>query len=260
VTLSLPPIGLGTGGTDSLDDVELMTTALEMGYRHIDTAQSYENEAEVGAAIAAADRPRSDVTIATKIERQNLGYDDVLSTGRASRDRLGVDTIDLLYVHFPTRTYDPTETLPAMDELVDAGVATHLGLSNFSPAQLEDAAEVLDHPIAVNQVEMHPFWQQRELVSYCQDAGIPIVAYTPIARGKVFDSPEIGAIADKHDTDAVAVTLAWLTGIDGVSAIPLTTSEAHLEANLAAPDLELDDEDVERIESIDETEKFVDID
>jgi 2,5-diketo-D-gluconate reductase B len=204
--------------------------------------------------------PRSALTLATKIEKHNLGYDDVLDTGRASRDRLDADTIDLLYVHFPTRTYEPAETLPAMDELLDEGVATHLGLSNFSPEQLEEAAEVLEHPIAANQVEMHPFCQQQELVSYCQDADIPVVAYTPIARGKVFDSPEISAVADKHDTDAVTVTLAWLAGIDGVSAIPMTTSEAHLEANLAAADLDLDDEDVERIESIDETKKFVDID
>lgn len=260
MTLSLPPIGLGTGGPDRLDDVDLMTTALEMGYRHVDTAQSYENEAEVGAAIAGANVPRSDITLATKIEKHNLGYDDVLETGRASRDRLDVDTIDLLYAHFPTRTYEPTETLPAMDELVEAGVADHLALSNFSPDELEAAAEILEHPIAANQVEMHPFWQQQELVAYCQDAGIPIVAYTPIARGKVFDSPEITAVAEKHDTDAVTVTLAWLTGIDGVSAIPMTTSEAHLEANLAAADLDLDDEDVERIGSIDETKKFVDID
>ncbi len=260
VTLSLPPIGLGTGGPDRLNDVDLMTTALEMGYRHIDTAQSYGTEDEVGEAIAAADVPRSDLIVATKIEKHNLGYEDALEAGRSCRDRLGVDTIDVLYAHFPTTTYDPEETLPALDELVDEGVADHVGLSNFSPDQLAEAAEILEHPIAVNQVEMHPFWQQRDLVSYCQEADIPIVAYTPIARGKVFDSPEITAVADKHDTDAVTVTLAWLTGIDGVSAIPMTTSEAHLEANLAAPELDLDDEDVDRIESIDETKKFVDID
>jgi 2,5-diketo-D-gluconate reductase B len=146
-----------------------------------------------------------------------------------------------------------------MDHLVDEGVTEHLGLSNFSPAELAEASEILDHPISAVQVELHPFWQQRELVSYCQDAGIPVVAYTPIARGEVFDSPEITAVADKHDTDAVTVTLAWLTGIDGVSAIPMTNSEAHLEANLAARDLELDDEDVQRIESIEETKKFVEI-
>lgn len=260
MTLTLPPIGLGTGGPDRLDDVPLMTRALEMGYRHIDTAQSYGNERAVGEAIAAADVPRSELTVATKIEKHNLGYDDAVETSRESREKLGVDSIDLLYAHFPTRTYDPEETLPAMDALVDEGVAAHLGLSNFSPDQLEEAAGILEHPIAVNQVEMHPFWQQPELVSYCRDAGIPVVAYTPIARGKVFESPAITAIAEQHDTDAVTVTLAWLSGIDGVSAIPMTTSEAHLEANLAAPDLHLDDEDVRRIESIDETTKFVDID
>lgn len=260
VTLELPPIGLGTGGPDRLNDVELMTRALEMGYRHIDTAQSYENEAEVGEAVAAADVLRSELIVATKIEKHDLGYDDAIETSRQSRDDLGVDTIDLLYAHFPTTTYDPEETLPALDALVDEGVAEYVGLSNFSPDELAEAVEILDNPIAATQVEMHPFWQQRELVSYCQDAGIPIVAYTPIARGMVFDNSEITAIADKHGTDAVTVTLAWLTGIDGVSAIPMTTSEAHLEANLAATDLDLDAEDVDRIESIETTKKFVDID
>jgi 2,5-diketo-D-gluconate reductase B len=260
VTLTIPPIGLGTGGPDRLNDVGLMTGALEMGYRHIDTAQSYETEAEVGEAVATAAVSRDDILVATKIEKHNLGYDDAIEAGRQCRDSLGVDTIDLLYVHFPTTTYDPEATLGAMDDLVDEGVAEHIGLSNFSPDELEEAAGILDHPIAAHQVEMHPFWQQRELVSYCQDAGIPVVAYTPIARGMVFDSPEITAVADKHDTDAVTVTLAWLTSIDGVSAIPMTTSEAHLRANLVAPELELDGEDVERIESIEETKKFVDID
>ena len=259
MTLELPQIGLGTGGPDRLNDVDLMTRALEMGYRHIDTAQSYENEAEVGEAVAAADVPRSDLVVATKIEKHNLGYDDAIETSRQSRDDLGVDTIDLLYAHFPTTTYDPEETLPALDDLVDEGVAEFIGLSNFSPDELAEAADILEHAIAAVQVEMHPYWQQRELVSYCQDEGIPVVAYTPIARGMVFDDPEITAIAEKHDTDAVTVTLSWLTSIDGVSAIPMTTSEAHLESNLAAPDLDLDNEDVERIESIEETKKFVEI-
>lgn len=259
MTLAFPPIGLGTGGPDRLNDVDLMAAALEMGYRHIDTAQSYENEDEVGSALERADVPREDVLVATKIEKHHLAYDDVHETARESREQLGVDTIDLLYVHFPTTTYDPTGTLRAMDELVEDGIIDHIGLSNFSPAEVDEAADTLEHSIAANQIEMHPYCQQDELVKYAQAHDLPLVAYTPLARGEVFDDPTIVDIAEKHDTDPATVTLAWLTGIEGVSAIPMTTSMPHCEANLRAPDLDLDDEDVSQIDSIEREKKFVEV-
>ncbi len=262
MTLAIPPIGLGTGGVEYLDGdqcVDVVTTALDMGYRHVDTAQSNGNEETVGRAIARSAVSRDDLVLATKVSRANLAHDDVRKSAERSRTALGVETIDLLYVHFPTRTYDPSATLPAFDTLVDEGVIDHIGVSNFSPSQLDEANDILEHPIAAIQAEMHPLWQQEELVEYAQRHEIPLIAYAPLARGRVFDIAELTAIAEKHGVSEAAVTLAWLTGIEPVSAIPKTTSRAHLRENLDAIGVTLDRDDIAAIESIDVREKLVEI-
>lgn len=127
-----------------------------MGFRHIDTAQNYGTESHVAGAIDQSDCSRDDVFIATKLSWSNLGYDDAIRTANESCERLGVETIDLLYVHVPYDTYDPAETLPALDSLVDDGVISHIGLSNFLPGMLEEAIDRLEHPLFAHQVEMHP--------------------------------------------------------------------------------------------------------
>jgi len=249
----LPDIGLGTGGAEYLageECVDVVATALELGYRHVDTAQSYGNEREVGEGVARADVPREDVVVATKVAKTNLAYDDVIDTGRASADRLGTG-IDLLYAHFPTETYEATETIPALCELVDEGVADHIGLSNFAPVELEEAMEIADRPIVAHQVEMHPLYRREELVEGAREQNLALVVYSPLAQGAIFGVPELEEVAAKHDTDEAAVTLAWLAGKDPVTPIPKTTSEQHLRANLEAAALELDAEDVALIESID---------
>lgn len=260
--LGVPPIGLGTGGVEYLDGdqcVDIVTAALDMGYRHVDTAQSYGNEAAVGRAIARSPVPRGDLLVATKVARANLAHDDVIASADRSRTNLGVDTIDLLYVHFPTRTYEPTETLPAFDRLVDDGVVDHIGLSNFSPSQLDEARGILEHPVAAIQAELHPLWRQERLVAYAQRNGIPLIAYAPLARGRVFEIDPLTAIAEKHGVSEAAVTLAWLTGIEPVAAIPKTTSTIHLRENLEAVDLTLDPDDIAAIEAIETEEKLVEI-
>lgn len=259
---TFPPIGLGTGGAEYLQGqscIDIVATALDSGYRHIDTAQSYGNEVEVGKGIAQSSVPRGDILLATKVQKTNLAYDDVHRTARESRDRLDVDSIDLLYVHFPTRTYDPHETLRAFDELVEDGVIDHIGVSNFSPDQVEEAKSILDYPVVVNQVEMHPLYQQRTLIEYANTTDLPIVAYSPLAQGKVFDVPELTQIAEAHGISEAGVALAWVTGNPGVSAIPKTTNPEHLSENLKVPDITLSAEEIDRIESIDREEKLIDI-
>ncbi|GAB3027321.1 aldo/keto reductase [Natronobiforma cellulositropha] len=250
-------LGLGTWqNTDPEECAETVRAALEMGYRHVDTAQGYDNEAAVGEGIARADVDREEVFLATKVSTENLAYEDVLETTEASLERLGVDQVDLLYVHWPTHTYDAEATLGAFAELADDGLIDHVGVSNFEPETLETALEVCDVPILANQVELHPLLPQRDLRAACADLGVEVVAYSPIARGEVFDVPEISAVAEKHDTSEVAVTLAWLRQ-HGITAIPKATGD-HVRENWASLALELADEDLERIDGIERRHRLID--
>ena len=254
----LPDVGIGTYDTDHDACQACVTYALNTGYRHVDTAEMYENEAAVGDALAAANVDREDVFVATKVLPENLAYDDVLARAQASREKLGVDAIDLLYVHWPIRAYDPEETLAAFDELYDRGLTRHVGLSNFTPARLDEARDHLDAPVFAHEVECHPLFQQDELREYAREHDHYLVAYSPLAKGRVTEVPEIVDIAEKHDATPAQVSLAWLLSKENVAVIPKSTSETHIRENLAAGGLSLDPEDVERIDAIDREERQVD--
>ena len=254
----MPMLGLGTWeNTDPEACVNAVATALEAGYRHIDTAQAYGNEEHVGRGIARADVPREDIFLATKVWIDQLAYDDVLASTEESLSKLGVDSVDLLYVHWPAGEYDGEETFRAFDELVDDGVVDRIGISNFEPEQVNDAIDHTQNPIFANQVEVHPLLPQTELREHCIDHGIEMVAYSPLARGEVFEVPELTAVAEKHGVSEAQVSLAWLRE-KGVTAIPKATSEAHIRDNWASLDLDLDSEDVDRIDAIDRTDRRVD--
>lgn len=253
----MPMLGLGTWQNDAPEQcTKSVQTALEMGYRHVDTAQAYGNEAAVGEGIRRADVPREEVFIATKVWIDSLGFDDVIATAQESLERLGVASVDLLYVHWPARTYDPENTLAAFDELRDRGLIEHVGVSNFEPPHLDKAREVLDAPLYAIQVELHPLLQQEHLRAYCADASSQLVAYSPLARGKVFDIPELQEIAERHDVSEPQVALAWLREVD-VAAIPKATSEEHLRDNWGSLGVNLDDEEVAKIKSIDREDRQV---
>nr|WP_255198884.1 aldo/keto reductase [Halorarius litoreus] len=256
----MPALGLGTWENDDAEQcAESVRTALDTGYRHVDTAQIYGNEAAVGDGIAAADVDREDVFLATKVWISKLAREDVLSSTEESLEKLGVDSVDLLYVHWPSRTYDPEETLGAFADLRDEGKIERIGVSNFEPEHLDRAAEVLGEMPFANQVEMHPLLQQEELREYADEHGVELVAYSPLARGKVFDVPAIQAVAEKHDASEAQVSLAWLRE-KGVTTIPKATSEAHIRDNWESLGVDLDDEDVSKIDAIERTDRRVDPD
>jgi diketogulonate reductase-like aldo/keto reductase len=253
----MPVLGLGTWkNEDPAACAESVRTALEMGYRHIDTAQIYGNEAAVGEGIAAADVNREEVFLATKVWISNLSRADVVETTQESLAKLGVDAVDLLYVHWPAGEYDPDETLPAFDELVDRGLTDHVGVSNFEPDHVERAMETLDAPVFANQVETHPFCTQTELREHAAEHGYELVAYSPLARGAVFDDETLAEIAAAHDASAAQVSLAWLRE-KGVTAIPKATSEAHIRDNWASRNLALTDAEIDAIDAIDRTHREV---
>jgi diketogulonate reductase-like aldo/keto reductase len=256
----MPALGFGTWQNDDHEQcVESVRTALEVGHRHIDTAQAYGNEAAVGEGIDAASVDREDVFLATKVWIDQLAHDDVLASTEASLDRLGTDYLDLLYVHWPAEAYGPEGTLSAFEELYDSGSIERIGVSNFEPEHLDAAREAIDAPIFANQVEMHPLLQQRELREYCADADIELVAYSPLARGKVFDIDVLSDIADDHGVSEAVVSLAWLRE-KGVTAIPKATSADHIRDNWSSLGVDLSAADIERIDGIDQQRRLIDPD
>jgi 2,5-diketo-D-gluconate reductase B len=259
----LPRLGLGTYSDDDREQWrENVRTALDVGVRHVDTAQVYENEQYVGEGLADSDVDRDDVWLSTKTVHHDVPPEpeQVPAAIDGCLDRLGVDAVDLLYVHWPSGIYDHEEVLPAFDAAYEAGKIRNVGLSNFTPELLDEARAVLDAPLFAHQVEMHPLLPQEELVAYAQEHDHWLVAYSPLGKGAVFDVPEIQQIAEKHDATPAQVSLAWVTAHDNVAAIPKASSREHMQQNLAAGELELDDEDIELIDSIDERHREIDPD
>lgn len=258
---NIPQLGLGTWqNTDPEECTNSVKTALEMGYEHIDTAQIYENEEEVGRGLSKADVDREDYFLASKVWIDQLAPENVKSSTKESLEKLGVDYVDLMYIHWPSGDYSPQETLKAFKELIHSGEIKSIGVSNFTPEQLDKAMEIAPKHIVANQVEMHPLLQQEELLEKCREHDITLVAYSPLARGEVFNVEELNEIAEKHGVSEAQVSLAWLMEKDNVVAIPKASSEEHIQDNFDSLDLELDEEDIEKIDSIEREERKVDPD
>jgi len=242
--------------------VEAVVTALESGYRHVDTAQMYRNEHLVGEGIERASVPRDEACLATKVLPENLAYDDVIASVNRSLADLRTDYVDLLYVHWPTDAYDPEETLPAFDRLRDEGAVRHVAVSNFTVETLERARAVLDAPIVANQIQVHPMLPPTEgeraaLLPYAEEHDIDLVAWSPLVRGEALSLPAVTTVAEKHDASAAQVVLAWLFEYD-IDAVVKSETPAHIRDNLGALDLALDEEDIARIESVDRRTRLFD--
>lgn len=218
---------------------ETVRMALDLGYRHVDTAQAYGNETAVGEGIAESSVDREDVFLTTKVWRSNLRYVDVLQSVRESLARLSVEYIDLLLIHSPHPLRSLTKTFEAMTELQGQGVVRHLGVANFSRSQLRSAMRISDNRLVTNQVLYHPLKDRSALRAYCVRNGLTLTAYSPLARGALLGEPWLAEIGDRYGKSAAQVALRWLVQQDGVIAIPKATSRDHLEANLAVFDFEL---------------------
>ncbi|ELZ85184.1 aldo/keto reductase [Haloferax sp. Atlit-4N] len=250
-------MGIGTWYPDQRQRcVDSVLTALGHGYRHVDTAQQYDTEKYVGEAIQRSDVPREEITVATKVRPSNLSYDRVLESTKESLDALGVETIDLLYVHYPLKAYDVEETMAAFTELYEQGLIDNIGLSNYSIPLLDEAMDVLDVPVFAHQVEMHPLLQQQHLLEHARKHDYWLVAYRPLVGGKVMEMPALIDIAEKHDVTPAQVSLAWLLSKERVAVVPKATGD-HVAANWDARQLELTADDVARIDAISREERTV---
>lgn len=259
---ALPRFGLGTVSDDPTEWTEAVRTALEAGYRHVDTAQMYENEAYVGEGIRTSSVDREDVFLATKTVYPD-GPDEPEETRTAikeSIDRLDVDSVDLFYVHWPSAVYEPETVLSQYNAAREDGLIDRIGVCNFTPDLLDEARTLLDAPLTAHQVEFHPLLQRDDLLAYAREHDHWLVAYCPIARGKVYDVPEIQDIAEKHDVTPAQVSLAWLFSKDNVVVIPKSSSEDHMRENLAAADITLDNDDIATIDALNYKERIIDPD
>lgn len=243
----VPALGLGTWQTTGEECYETVSTALELGYRHVDTAQMYGNEREVGQAIADAAVDRDDIFLTTKVEPGNARYDDVLASTRKSLERLGTGYVDLLLVHWPNPLVDFADTARAMAELRDDGVVRHAGVSNFRRWRLRRAREKSPVPLLADQVRLHPFYTQRALRAYCRAVGMMVTAYSPLAHGGMTDETVLARVGEPYDKTPAQVALRWVTQLENVVTIPKSTSRDHLAANLDVFDFELSEAEMAEI-------------
>ncbi|PLR79653.1 aldo/keto reductase [Bacillus canaveralius] len=253
--LKMPIFGLGVykveEGNQTFDTVK---TALELGYRLIDTAAFYENEAGVGQAIKESGIPRQDIFVTTKVWNDQQGYDSTLKAFENSLEKLGLEYVNLYLIHWPVKG-KYLETWRALEKIYREGKAKAIGVSNFNIDHLRDILENGTEVPAVNQIELHPLLSQQELRAFCQEKNIKVEAWSPIARGRVLEEPVLNQIAEKHGKSPAQVILRWHLQ-NGVIVIPKSVNPARLQENADIFDFELSNEDIEKINSLNKNERF----
>jgi 2,5-diketo-D-gluconate reductase B len=253
----MPRLGFGTWQLTGADCVEGVKHALELGYRHIDTAAVYNNEEAVGRGIREAGVDRESIFLVTKLWHTDLRPGAVHTAVRDSLRRLETDHVDLMHIHWPSTDGVPlADTLGALDEAREQGLVRHVGVCNFTPTQVKQAAALTE--LLTVQVEYHPFLSQDDLLHLCRRHGLALTAYSPLARGRVLDHPVLQDIAREHDATPAQVALAWLLGKDSVSVIPKAASAEHRATNLAASGMVLDPDSIRRIEALADGGRIVD--
>jgi 2,5-diketo-D-gluconate reductase B len=251
----VPALGLGTWQVTGDDCREAVSDALEIGYRHIDTAQAYENEAEVGEALAESDVAREDIFLVTKVWPSNLDSESLPRSVERSLEKLGVDYVDLLYVHWPAGGFEMNATMEALLAQQDEGRAHRLGVSNFTPDLLEAAMERA--PLFALQVEYHPFLSQHELIGMCRSHDLLFTSYSPLARGDVPADETLQAIGEAHGRTAAQVALRWQVQQDRVAAVPKASSAEHRRGNFEIFDFELSEEEMSAIFDLARGERII---
>jgi 2,5-diketo-D-gluconate reductase B len=253
----MPKLGLGTWPMRGAECRRAVEAALALGYRHIDTAEMYGNEADIGAAVAASALAREALFVTTKVWHDHLTPSGIRAACEASLARLRLDYADLYLVHWPNPAMDLDAVLSAMARLKEDGLARAVGVSNFPPGLLRRALGT-GAPIACVQVEYHAYLSQERLLALTRPAGVPLTAYSPTAKGAGEKDPVLQGVARKHGRTPTQVALAWLLEQDGVAAIPKAAGEANQRANLEAASLRLDAEDRAAIAALPKNRRLVD--
>jgi 2,5-diketo-D-gluconate reductase B len=244
----IPIVGLGTWALRGRDCARLTEQAIHIGYRHIDTAQMYDNEREVGEGVRASGL-RAEVMVTTKVQPTMLAPHDFERSVKESLARLRLDAIDLLLIHWPNPRVPLAETLGAMAKMKREGYTRQIGVSNFTVALLDEANKISSEPLACDQIECHPFLDQDKVISACRRHGMAVVAYSPIARGGAQGNKVLEKIGRAHGKSAAQVCLRWLIQ-QGIIVIPRTSRVERLKENFDIFDFELSDAEMREIRGL----------
>jgi 2,5-diketo-D-gluconate reductase B len=255
--ISIPRLGFGTFRMPGGDSQPVVESAIALGFRHIDTAAMYENEAAVGAALAASGVKREELFVTTKVWHDQLSPDALHRAFDVSRARLKLDYVDLYMIHWPSRDMDMAATLEALMELRERGLTRAIGVCNFNLPMIRRAVEEIGAPIAAHQIEYHPFLSQAPMLAYLRSKAIPLTAYAPLAQGRAANDATLSTIGHKHDATAAQIAIAWLLDQQGVIAIPKAGRPESQKANLDALGISLDDGDRATIAALPKDQRFV---
>ncbi|KJZ61866.1 aldo/keto reductase [Pseudomonas fluorescens] len=255
--LNMPKLGLGTWPMLGEECTRAVEQALALGYRHIDTAAAYNNEDAVGQALVNSPTPRDHIHVTTKVWWDQLQPDAMRHSLDRSLKALRSDYVDLLMIHWPTIDWDLSRTIETLVSFKEQGLARNIGVANFPLPLLRKVVEELGAPLSAIQVEYHVLLGQNALLDYARQHDLALTAYTPLARNKVSDIPQIQQIATKHGVLPTQVALKWLLDQPNVAAIPKASSQANQLANLAALEVNLDDEDRTLIAGLSKRERQV---
>lgn len=250
----IPVLGLGTWQLTGENCRAIVKRALELDYRHIDTAEGYGNQSEIGNAIKNFER--SKIFLTSKVWMNHLHYDDVINACNRTLKELNTDYLDLYLIHWPNPEVPLEETFGALEELIDDGKTRSVGVSNFSIDLMKEALEVAEIPITVDQVEFHPYLYRKDLLEFCNKNRIVLTAYSPLGRGVLFQDETMREIADRYRKTPAQICLRW--GLQkGVVVIPKSGSEKHLKENLAIFDWNISQDDMKRIDLLDRGESVL---
>ena len=255
--VAIPRLGFGTFRMPGANAQPVVENALALGYRHIDTAAMYANEAAVGAAIAASGIARDALFVTTKVWHDQLSPDLLRRAFDDSLDKLGLDRVDHYMIHWPSPDMNMAATLEAMIRLQEQGVTRSIGVCNFNLPMLRNAVEKIGAPIAAVQLEYHPFLSQAAMIAYLRSKGIPLTAYAPLAQGRASQDPTLAALGRKRGASAAQMAIAWLLDQEGVIVIPKAGRPESQSANLEAQALRLDDADRTAIATLPKDQRFV---
>jgi 2,5-diketo-D-gluconate reductase B len=247
---SIPALGFGTFRMPGADVLRMLPAVLKLGYRHIDTAQIYGNEAEVGEGIAQSGVPRGEVFLTTKVWVDNYRRDAFLRSVDESLRKLKTDHVDLLLLHWPNDKVPLAEQIDALNTVHAAGKTRHIGVSNFSTAWMDEAQRLSKAPLATNQIEWHPYIDQTVVHKAARAARMSLTAYYAMADGKVFDDATLKSIAAAHGKSVAQVVLRWLIQHEGVIALSKTVSEERAANNAAIFDFELSEPEMTAIRAL----------
>jgi 2,5-diketo-D-gluconate reductase B len=245
----IPLVGLGTWDLRGRTCARIVEEALRLGYRHIDTAEMYDNEREVGEGLRASGVPRGEVFVVTKVWPSHFAPRELIRAAKESLVRLRLPEVDLLLLHWPNPQIPLSETLGALRKAKEAGLTRHIGVSNFTVALIEEATALSAEPLVCDQIEMHPFLDQSKVMAACRARGMALVAYRPVARGKVNSSAELVRIGRAHGKSAAQVSLRFLVQ-QQIAVIPRTSRIERLSENFAIFDFELTAEEMAEIAAL----------